>query len=376
MTLASRHPGQPPFRILVWGPGGLGTVAIREVLQSRTLELVGVFAYSAEKDGRDAGALVGLPDCGVRVTTDRAVALKIDCDCVLYLARDFGSYHYTPEILQILEAGRNLVSVLPLQNLDHLGASCDPEFVPKLHAACEKGRAVFHATGIHPTFVAERLAAPLTGLCNDIRRIKVQENWDVSHISAPQLQIVGYGLPPAEAEKQPFAPAIAHNYIEINAESLAAALGVRFDRTVVEHAFIPSPKAVTTDFLSIEAGTVGRVTHRHLGYVDAFGPEPFQVFEVNWGFTASMFPPGVSPNEYYVVTLEGRPSVKLSLDIQASFDRRQHFVVEGDPASEPGYYATVATCLHAVPHVVKAQPGVLANPRTAWHWAPAQRTPR
>jgi hypothetical protein len=362
-----------PFRIVVWGPGGLGGVCIREVMQKHEFELAGVFAYSESKTGQDAGELVGLPRAGVKVTTNREEALKIDCDCVIYLARDFGNYHYTDEILQILSAGKNLISVLPLQNLEHLGESCDPQFVTKLGAACEQGQSVFHATGIHPTFVAERLAAPLTGLCNDITRIKVQENWDVSHISAPQLQIVGYGSSPAEGEKQPFAPAIAHNYIEINAESLARALGVKFDRTVVEHEFIASQQAVKTDFLSIEAGTVGLVTHRHKGYVDTFGSEPFQVFEVNWALTGAMFPPGVSPDQYYVVTIEGRPSLKLSLDIQASFDRKQHYVVPGDPASEPGYYATVATCLHAVPMVLKAKPGVLPSPVSAWHWAPDYR---
>lgn len=354
------------IRVLVWGPGGLGTVAIREVLARPEFELAGVFAYSAEKGGRDAGELAGVAPCGVRVVTDRAAALAIECDCVVYLARDFGNYHFTGEILQILEAGRSLISVLPLQDLEHLGASCDPEFPRKLRAACAKGRSVFHATGIHPAFVAERLAAPLTGLCHAITRLHVQENWDVSHISAPQLQVVGYGLKPEVAQEQPFAPAIAHNYIEINAQTLARTLGVRFDRTVVEHEFIASEQAIHTDFLSIEAGTVGRVTHRHKGYVDAFGAEPFQVFEVNWVFTKAMFPPGVQPDQYYVVTIEGRPSLKLSLDIQASFDRRQHFVIPGDPASEPGYYATVATCLQAVPFVVSAEPGVLRMPESPW----------
>ncbi|HEX5784544.1 MAG TPA: hypothetical protein VFY35_07435 [Burkholderiaceae bacterium] len=362
-----------PFRIVVWGPGGLGSVCIREVLQKHEFELVGVFAYSESKAGRDAGELVGLPPAGVKVTASREEALQIECDCVIYLARDFGNYHYTDEILQILEAGKNVISVLPLQNLEHLGHSCDPQFANKLRAACEKGRSVFHATGIHPNFVAERLAAPLTGLCNDVTQLHVQENWDVSHISAPQLQVVGYGMTPDVAAQQPFAPAIADNYIEINAQSLARALGVRFDRTEVEHEFIPCTADIKTDFLCIEAGTVGRVTHRHKGYVDAFGTEPFQVFEVNWALTPAMYPAGVTPDQYYVVTIEGRPSLKLSLDIQASFAKQQHFVVPGDPASEPGYYATVATCIHAVPMVVKAPPGVLPTPVSAWHWAPDYR---
>lgn len=362
-----------PYRVVVWGPGGLGGVCIREVAAKKEFELAGVFAYSESKAGRDAGELVGLPPLGVKVTANREEALAIDCDCVIYLARDFGNYHYTDEILQILAAGRNLISVLPMQNLDHLGAACDPDFTAKLHAACEQGRSVFHCTGIHPNFIGERLALPLSGLSNDVQQIKVQENWDVAHISAEQLRIVGYGLPPKEAEQQPFAPAIAHNYIEINAECLARGFGIRFDRTEVEHEFIAAAAETRTDFLSIDAGTVGLVTHRHKGYVDAFGSEPFQIFEVNWALTPANFPAGITAHEYYVVTIEGRPSLKFSLDIQASFKREQHLVVPDDPGSEPGYYATVSTCLHAVPKVCSARPGVLATPVTAWHWAPDYR---
>lgn len=362
-----------PFRVIVWGPGGLGAICARLVLEKPEFELVGVFVYSKEKSGQDVGDLIGTAKNGIIAISDPEQALSIECDCILYLARDHGNYHFTDEILMILEAGRNVISVLPLQNLDHLGASCPKDFPEKLHAACIKGGAVFHATGIHPSFIAERLAAPLTGLCTNAKIIKVQENWDVSHISAPQLEVCGYGMSPAEAEKQPMAPTIAHNYIEINAESLARALGIKFDRTEIEHSFIPCDRAISSEFMNLEAGTVGLVTHRHIGYVDAMGPDPFQIFEVNWCFTKAMYPEGVSPDQYYIVTIEGTPSLKLSLDIQASFDNNQHFVVPGDPGSEPGYYATVSTCLQAVPHVVNASPGVLKFPTTKWHWAPDLR---
>ena len=126
-------------------------------------------------------------------------------------------------------------------------------------------------------------------------------------------------------------------------------------------------------FSRLQGMRVGLVTHRHKGYVDAFGSEPFQIFEVNWALTPANFPAGITAHEYYVVTIEGRPSLKFSLDIQASFKREQHLVVPDDPGSEPGYYATVSTCLHAVPKVCSARPGVLATPVTAWHWAPDYR---
>ena len=362
-----------PFRVVVWGPGGLGTICVREMIQKQEFELAGVFAYSESKVGQDAGELVGLDPVGTDVVGEMQQALAIDCDCVIYLARDLGVYNYTDEILEILKAGRNVISVLPIQHLEFVGDTCDPEFTKKVAEACEAGQSTFHCTGIHPNFVADRLAVPLTGLCNHIEHYVVQENWDVAHISATQLEVVGYGMSPEEASKLPHVTAISENYLKMKGLSMGKAMGIDFDRVEIEHEFIPAEKDIATDHLSIKKGTVGRVTHRHKAYINANDDKPFQVFEDHWCLTPEMYPEGITPDQYYVVTIEGRPSVKLTLDIQSSFDRDEHFVVEGDPSSAPGYYATVSTCIHAVPKVVAAAPGVLDSPVPSWRWAPDYR---
>src|ERR1700758_3238483 len=81
-----------PLRVLVWRPGGLGRIAIREIAGLPELCLTGVLAYSRENDGIDAGTLAGIAPTGVPVTTDIAVALDIEADVVLHLVRDYGRY--------------------------------------------------------------------------------------------------------------------------------------------------------------------------------------------------------------------------------------------------------------------------------------------
>jgi hypothetical protein len=44
-----------------------------------------------------------------------------------------------------------------------------------------------------------------------------------------------------------------------------------------------------------------------------------------------------------------------------------------DPSSEPGYVATVAPVLQAVPRVCSAPAGILAPVRPEVHWAPDLR---
>lgn len=58
------------IKIGVWGPGGIGGCAIRELVRTPDVELVSVLVYSEHKDGVDAGALVGIGDIGLKTTRD------------------------------------------------------------------------------------------------------------------------------------------------------------------------------------------------------------------------------------------------------------------------------------------------------------------
>jgi hypothetical protein len=94
------------LRVIVWGPGGLGSIAIRETQLLDEFELVGVYAYSPEKHGVDAGTLVSIDPIGFAASTDSAAVLGIDADCVIYTARDLSTFHTDDEIIRLLEAGR------------------------------------------------------------------------------------------------------------------------------------------------------------------------------------------------------------------------------------------------------------------------------
>ena len=59
------------LRIIQWGTGAVGREALATILDPRSgLELVGVKVYSDDKDGVDAGTLIGRDPVGVTATTD------------------------------------------------------------------------------------------------------------------------------------------------------------------------------------------------------------------------------------------------------------------------------------------------------------------
>ena len=98
------------------------------------------------------------------------------------------------------------------------------------------------------------------------------------------------------------------------------------------------------------------------------GDEPFFSVEVNWVLGESMLPPGTKPNEYWLVTIEGRPSVKMAVDIKASMASGQRFFQIGAKRSEPGYHSTIAACLQAIPAICAAAPGILPVGLPPVHW--------
>jgi hypothetical protein len=61
------------LRVIQWTTGKVGKLSLRAILDDPRLELAGVYAYSKDKAGVDAGKLCGRPDCGVSLPAVNAV---------------------------------------------------------------------------------------------------------------------------------------------------------------------------------------------------------------------------------------------------------------------------------------------------------------
>src|SRR3954471_17695393 len=71
-------------RVVQWTTGNVGRCAVRAIVAHPDLELVGCYAFSADKVGRDAGALAGIDPVGVAATDDIDALLALRPDCVVY----------------------------------------------------------------------------------------------------------------------------------------------------------------------------------------------------------------------------------------------------------------------------------------------------
>ena len=353
-----------PFKVIVWGPGRMGSIAIWETVNSPAFNLVGVRVYSEGKDGKDAGELVGIPPTGIIATSNVNALLELDCDCVIYTAHDEGTYHTDDEILQILAAGKNIVTPLPYQNAQLYR---DKEFLDKLQTACREGNSVFYADGIDPHLVPNRILLGLTNGCADVKSVKLQENWDCSEAEQGPLQYIGFGMLPEEAEKIEVSRAMPRNFMNGVVYSAEKVLGVKYDRVKTSHDYVATANDIDKPFL-IKAGTVGRITHRMEGFVDAIGPDPLFTIEYHWLVGEGMLPEGTQPGQYYVGTIEGRPSMKMTLDFSVSHQSNERFFHLGNIEAEPAYIATIMPCIQAIARVCTAKPGLLPSFDPSINW--------
>ena len=146
------------FRVVQWTTGNVGKSSLQSIADNPALELVGCYAWSRQKVGRDAGELVGIPPLGIAATNDVDELLALKPDCVVYNPM----WIDVDELVRILSAGVNVVTTASFITGGNLGDGRD-----RIVDACEKGGSTIFGSGVSPGF-AELLAIVSTMVCNRI----------------------------------------------------------------------------------------------------------------------------------------------------------------------------------------------------------------
>lgn len=337
-----------PYRVIVWGTGGIGGTCLKEVILQPEFELAGVLVFSESKNGLDAGDLAGLGKTGVTTTMDRENIIALDADCVLHAPRDFGDWRQDEDIIRLLESGKNVVTS---QAYHH---PRNPEITARIEEACRKGGTSFHASGIDPGFVVERLAMTATGLSNAVESVKMQEINELSILNHDFLRLFGFGQEPDKIPSPEYAAHMADIYLRQSVLSAGKTMGVEYDRVEMTSEYLTTPIDIQLDTALYPKGTVACIRHQWVGHARG---KPFFTLEVNWYIGEHMKPFPTPSHDCWLITIEGRPSVQLTLDIRASFKDGGVRVHPGDTI--PSYQASAVPMSQAIPVVCAAKPGIV-----------------
>lgn len=356
-----------PYNICIFGPGDAGCIIIREACRLPEFEIVGVFVFQEQKDGVDAGALAGINPIGIKATRSWEEFLAIDCDVVVHTALDSPATPPLSTYIRLLEAGKNVLTTHPYSYLP----ARDKSFGDEIKAACQRGKATFHAGGLNPDFMTQRFTTLLTGLSNDVKQIKIEEYFDCAdQKNAGLLKVIGLGGVPDETIDEN-SPAIwyqkHYNYQMI--QHLGEEFGVKISRIGGDKQVFAAPQDITRPVMNIKKGETGRISYTSTGYLE--DDTPFISITITYFFDTLMRPEHLEPDNTYIVTIEGRPSTRTVLSIRPSYLTEAKEM--GNEPAAPAYFTFAVTILQAVSVVVAAPPGFKAPDIPVVHWKKDQR---
>jgi 2,4-diaminopentanoate dehydrogenase len=331
-----------PYRVVQWTTGNVGKSSVQAITANPTLELVGCYAWSQDKVGRDVGELCGIEPVGVTATNDVDALLALKPDCVVYNPM----WIDVDELVRILSAGVNVVSTAAFITGHNQGPGRD-----RIAEACQRGGSTMFGSGISPGYI-NLLAILAASICDRVDKITVNEAADTTFYDSPATEKpVGFGQP----IDHPDLAAMTAQGTGVFAEAvrmIGDALGVELDevRCDAEH-------AQTTADLDLGSWTIpaGCVAGVYASWKGLVGDKTVVELNVRWRKGQTLEPDWKIDQDGWVIQVDGRPTVKniVSFLPPADFQAEtlQDFMVLG-------HVMTAMPVINAIPAVVAASPGI------------------
>ena len=329
-------------RIIQWSSGNVGKGVVRSIAARDGLELVGLYVYSADKNGLDAGDIAGVDPMGVAATNDAESLLALDADVVIHTPLPSLIYGDNPDedletICRLLASGKNVITTVGYL----YPAAHGDAVVEMLESACEQGRSSFHSTGLNPGWLGDVLPLTMSALSSRIDQVYVQEITNFQFYPSPEIMfdMMGFGK---SAEDFAEGATRHHNWLtglfRENIQLIADGLGLALDGITdrCELAYAPAD-------LDTAAGLVRKdaVAGQHWTWTGVCADRELIVHETVWRMHDSVAPDW--PEGDNKVILEGAPRMQINFDARWIDD---------------GLLATGMHALNAVPTVVAAEPGI------------------
>src|SRR5258707_1186173 len=237
-----------PLRVVQWTTGNVASASLRSIVDREDMELVGVYAYSADKVGQDAGQLAGLDrNLGIAATDDIGALIALRPDCVAYMPL----YPDVDHLCRLLESGINVVTTSEFITGTALGG----EARARIQQAAEAGGASVYGSGVNPGWI-EYIAAVASGVSRDLRSIRITEAFGLALLSADSNQDdFGWGRPAGDPGH---ADDVAKGVAEFRdaAEMMARVLGITLDDIRYEVQFAHATKDLDVAGRSVKEGTI------------------------------------------------------------------------------------------------------------------------
>lgn len=332
-----------PVRVVQWTSGNVAREGLKAIIERPGLELVGLYAYSKDKVGKDVGDLARLGrTVGVTATDDIDALIALTPDVVVYTPL----YPDVDHLVRLLSAGINVVSTAGFIT----GRAYGAESRAALEKAALAGNASLFGSGINPGF-ADYLATVATGPCREVNHLRVTESFNIGLWAGDANQDeLGWGRPagdPGHADDIRAATAVFGDAVE----AMAHQLGLAIDDIRCEVEFAHATADADVPGRTVPKGSVAGVDVRWIG-AEA-GTDVVEA-HVRWTVAADI-EPAWDVAMAYLIEVRGTPQINLRAEVLPA--NLESLTMED--ISAMGSMITALPVVNAIQAVVGARPGIV-----------------
>jgi len=312
-----------------FGCGPIGCSVVRYAWQRPDIELVGAIDIDKSLVGRDLGEVAGTNNkIGVSISADTNAVLSQAKPDVVFLTTSSSLKVVYPQAEKCVAAGANVVSTC--EELAYPYRK-DPQLSAEIDKMAKANNITVLATGVNPGFLMDAWPLFMTGVCQQVKRVKVVRVQDASPRRGPFQKKIGAGRTLEEFKKLVATGTLKHVGLPESIAMIASGLGWKLDEITESIEPVVAKAQVKTDFVTVEPGQAAGV--RQIGRGSRAGEELVTLeFEASVGRSES----------YDAVYITGTPDLEV--------------VIKG---GTHGDIATAAMVVNSAQRVIDAPPGLV-----------------
>ena len=310
-----------------FGIGPLGQRMVKYAVERGCFNIVGAVDTDPDKAGKELGELCGIEPLGIKVSSNLDEAIGGKPVEVALVTTVSSIVSLESQVVELAKAKLHIISTC--EEL-FFPWNTQPEVSRRIDQICRENGVVCLGTGVNPGYMMDFLPTALSGVCQDVKSVKVWRVQDASVRRIPFQQKIGAGLTLEEFEAKKSTGTLRHVGLPESVDFIANRLGWKLDRNVETLEPVIADEDVDTGYKPVSRGM-------------ACG-----VHQVGRGFVG----------DREVITLTFRAAVGE----RESYDQVQ---IEGEPTIQSkiagGVNGDIATCaitLNAVRSVLESSPGL------------------
>lgn len=309
------------------GIGPLGRRMVKYAVERGCFNIVGAVDPDPDKAGKELGELCGIKPLGITVSSNLDEVIRGKSVEVAFVTTVSSIVSLESQVVELAKAKLHIISTC--EEL-FFPWNTQPEVSRRIDQICRENGVVCLGTGVNPGYMMDFLPTALSGVCQDVRSVKVWRVQDASVRRIPFQQKIGAGLTLEEFEAKKSSGTLRHIGLPESVDFIADRLGWKLDRNVETLDPVIAETQINSGYKPISKGMV------------------CGVHQVGRGFVG----------DKEVITLTFRAAVGE----RESYD---HVHIEGEPPIQSrimdGVNGDIATCaitLNAVRSVLGSSPGL------------------